>query len=88
MRASLRGTDLSGAYLVFTSLSGVKDWREIKSIKCANIYGIDAPPDFRQWALSRGAMEIDWNDYQGWLNARDQCMPGVENLEESGKIGK
>ncbi|MBX3178224.1 MAG: pentapeptide repeat-containing protein [Candidatus Hydrogenedentes bacterium] len=80
--ASLRGADLSGAYLVFASLRGVKDWEKIKSIKCANIFGADAPPGFRSWALSRGAMEIDWNDYQVWLNARDRCMAEVKSSEE------
>jgi hypothetical protein len=44
-------------------------WRQIKSIKHANIWGIsNAPTGFREWALEHGAVEIqfynDWETYK------------------------
>jgi hypothetical protein len=54
-QADLRSADLSGI-----------DWKSIKSIEMANIYGCkNAPDGFRDWALSQGAVEYasddDWN---------------------------
>ena len=46
--------DLSGA-----DLEDIRNWREIESIKYANIFGIrNAPKGFRVWALERGAVEM------------------------------
>jgi hypothetical protein len=55
--ANLSHADLASADLRFTNLSGGQ-WKEIKSIKSANIAGIkSAPEGFIQWALQNGAVE-------------------------------
>lgn len=55
--ADLTQADLSGADLRSANLSSVK-WKEIKSIKSANIAGVKGAPDgFVQWALANGAVE-------------------------------
>jgi len=56
--ADLSQVDLAGADLRSTNLASVK-WKQIKSIKGANIAGVrDAPEGFVQWALGNGAVEI------------------------------
>jgi hypothetical protein len=65
--ADLVGTDLAGADLAEADLSGVDlrsatlgsvKWKEIRSIKSANIAGVKgAPAGFVQWALANGAVE-------------------------------
>lgn len=53
--ADLAQADLSGADLRSANLSSVK-WKEISSIKSANIAGVKgAPEGFIQWALQNGA---------------------------------
>lgn len=53
--ADLSQADLSGADLRSANLSSVK-WKEIRSIKSANIAGVEgAPEGFIQWALQNGA---------------------------------
>lgn len=55
--ADLAQADLSGADLRSSNLSSVK-WKEIRSIKSANIAGVKgAPEGFAQWALANGAVE-------------------------------
>lgn len=55
--ADLAQADLSGADLRSANLSSVK-WKEIRSIKSANIAGVKgAPEGFVQWALANGAVE-------------------------------
>lgn len=55
--SDLARTDLSGADLRFANLSSVK-WKEIRSIKSANVAGVKgAPEGFVQWALQNGAEE-------------------------------
>jgi hypothetical protein len=60
--ADLSGADLSGASLANAdlrnaNLSNVR-WRDIASIKAANIGGVQNAPDgFRTWALQEGAIE-------------------------------
>ncbi len=55
--ADLGQADLSGADLGTATLGSVK-WKEIKSIKSANIAGVKgAPEGFVQWALANGAVE-------------------------------
>ena len=67
--ADLRGADfgqavLDQADLRNAGLDGILNWQSIKSIKLANILGCkNAPPGFRDWALARGAVEID-SDFQ------------------------
>lgn len=54
--ADLEQADLTGADLRSASLSSVK-WKEIRSIKSANIAGVKgAPEGFVQWALAHGAV--------------------------------
>ena len=55
--ARLDGVDLSSADLRRARLKGI-DWKQVKSVKGANIAGVqDAPDGFVQWALSNGALE-------------------------------
>ncbi len=60
--ADLSGADLSGATLAntdlrTTNLSGIQ-WRNIASIKGANIHGAQNTPDgFATWALQNGAID-------------------------------
>jgi len=63
--AAVGGADFEEANLHSAELSGITNWKSIKSIKLANIYGCNAPDGFRDWALSQGAVEYasddDWN---------------------------
>ncbi len=77
--ARLNGADLSGADLTFASLENVGGWDAIKSIKCANIFGMNAQYDFRMWALAHGALEIGEDEVVNWRELRDQCMGSDEN---------
>jgi hypothetical protein len=53
--ADLTAAELENADLRNTDLSGVI-WREIKSIRQANIYGVRNPPEgFLPWAIEHGA---------------------------------
>jgi hypothetical protein len=55
--ADLGQADLSGADLRSATLAAVK-WRDIKTIKSANIAGVTSAPDgFVPWALQNGAVE-------------------------------
>lgn len=67
-RADLTGADLSGANLAgvtlddadlhFADFAGVS-WREIHSIKNANMFGAKNPPEgFVDWAKKHGAVEV------------------------------
>jgi len=67
--ADLSDTDLSGSVLDnsdlrFAVLTNSK-WRDIRSIKGANVYGVRTPPEgFLEWATQNGAIQmkadIDW----------------------------
>jgi len=62
--ADLTGADLSGATLTNadlsnTSLSNLK-WRDLGSVKNANIYGVKGAPDgFISWAKQHGAVQSE-----------------------------
>jgi Pentapeptide repeats (8 copies) len=62
--ADLTGADLSGATLTNadlsnTSLSNLR-WRDLGSVKNANIYGVkDAPDGFISWAKQHGAVQSE-----------------------------
>ena len=62
--ADLTGADLSGATLTNadlsnTSLSNLK-WRDLGSVKNANIYGVKGAPDgFISWAKQHGAVQTE-----------------------------
>nr|VFJ57782.1 MAG: Pentapeptide repeat-containing protein [Candidatus Kentron sp. FW] len=76
--SALQGADLSGAELYGanfswadlweTNFSDVKNWKEIESIKGANILRLESPPEgFREWALEHGAVEMFpdmWKKYK------------------------
>lgn len=56
-QASLEGTDLRN-----TNLRNLY-WRDIKSLKMANIYGVkNAPEGFVAWAVKNGAVQIESDD--------------------------
>lgn len=60
------GADLSEANLWKSDLLGIKNWRDIKSIKQANIFGVENPPDgFVKWATGQGAVIIE--DEKEWI---------------------
>lgn len=65
--ASLEEANLSGAYL-----GGIRGWKNLKSIKHANIYGIEYPSKgFREWALANNAVEMEFTQYQEYLESLD-----------------
>jgi uncharacterized protein YjbI with pentapeptide repeats len=62
--ADLSEADLSGASLTNADLRNATlahlRWRDIRSLKNANILGIkNAPADFVSWAVQRGAVQIE-----------------------------
>jgi len=68
INSSLSGTDFTATDLRGSNLSNISSWKEIKSIRFANIYGIiNAPKGFLEWALQNGAVQIkntsDWINY-------------------------
>ena len=55
--AKLDRVDLTAADLRSTNLKGIQ-WKQIRSIKTANIAGVKGAPDgFLQWALQNGAVD-------------------------------
>ena len=55
--ADLSQADLTGADLRSANLTSIK-WKQIRSIKSANIAGVKGAPDgFLQWALQNGAIQ-------------------------------
>jgi len=67
--ADLAGASLAGADLTETSLEradlsgvdleGIRNWKTIKGLGKANIYGItNAPQGFEAWATNKGAIEV------------------------------
>jgi hypothetical protein len=60
--ARLDGVELNSADLRQAKLKGI-EWKQIKSVKGANIAGVqDAPDGFVKWALSNGAIEAAEGD--------------------------
>nr|VFK58021.1 MAG: Pentapeptide repeat-containing protein [Candidatus Kentron sp. TUN] len=58
--AEFYGANLSRMDLWGANLSDIKNWKNIVSIKGSNILGIKSPPEgFREWALKKGAVEMD-----------------------------
>ncbi len=57
--AQMQGVNLEGADLAFANIRGINNWRQIRSIKNANIYKIKNPPEgFVEWAMQNGAVSI------------------------------
>jgi len=68
--SNLAGADLTGANLSKADIENIKNWRQIKSIKLANVYDVNNPPDgFIDWvtAPEQGAVRIkdeeEWRKY-------------------------
>ena len=76
--AQLSGVDLTGADLTMADLTDVTEWKAIKSIKCANIYGVQAPYAFKKWALDNGALEYDNYRELRWSEFRDACLDDLD----------
>ena len=69
--ANLLKINLDGAYLRNANLRGIQKWREIGSLKYANLYGVINPPDgFVDWAIhEKGAVMID--SYSKWITLKE-----------------
>jgi uncharacterized protein YjbI with pentapeptide repeats len=66
--ADLFEANLAGANLRNTNLQNIKSWRNIRSMKLANIYGVENPPEgFMEWATApeQGAVLI--KDEEEWM---------------------
>lgn len=64
--ADLRGVTLEATDLRFANLDAVQNWRDIRSLQLANLYGVkNAPDGFVRWAVdSMDAVEVA--DFQRW----------------------
>jgi len=89
--AKFFGADLSGvtfrvASLRGSTLGGIKNWREIRSLVGANVYGItDAPDGFLKWAIdTMGAVQIQSHD--DWLAYRRSTFGSLEVLTDREKM--
>ncbi len=61
--AQIQGANLEGADLAFANIRGINNWRQIRSIRNANIYKIKNPPEgFIEWAIENGAVSINPNE--------------------------
>lgn len=61
--ATVSNVDLTGADLRGAKLKGIIGWKEVRSFKDANIYGVKGlSPENREYAIKRGAVEIDSDD--------------------------
>jgi len=67
--ANFRNVNLDRADLAFANLKGINNWREIRSIRNANIYKVrNYPEGFIEWALENGAVSISPSEQ--WQNSR------------------
>jgi uncharacterized protein YjbI with pentapeptide repeats len=70
--ANLSGASLPEANLKNANLLDVEHWQSIKSIKLANIHGVENPPEgFIEWAKKQGAVSIE-NRYEWQKYIREQ----------------
>ena len=65
--AHVSGATFDKADLRRANLAGLVDWKQIQSVRLANVEGVRNPPDgFIQWAVERGAVQIasteQWNE--------------------------
>ena len=77
--AQVAGADFTGADLRSANFGDVKDWEAISSIKCANIYAVQANYEFKRWALENGAVE--YNKFS-WPKFRDACLAPTDVVVE------
>ena len=68
--AYLQGADLRAANLKRAELQDIRNWREIKNIEYANIYGVtNSPEGFIEWAKEHGAVEVEnYDEWQTLIN--------------------
>nr|VFJ48232.1 MAG: Pentapeptide repeat-containing protein [Candidatus Kentron sp. DK] len=70
-RADLSGAVLGGADLSGAELRDIRNWRQIKNIKDANLLGIrEAPEGFRAWAREQGAVELEPAAWQAYIKEK------------------
>lgn len=63
---NLQGTNLSDANLFGSNLAQTVDWNQ-SIVRGANIRNLqDAPPGFREWALSQHAVEMESSAWSAW----------------------
>lgn len=61
----MAGTDWNKACLYEVNFKGVQNWKKIREIRNANLFGVKNPPKgFREWALANGACEME--DVEAW----------------------
>jgi len=71
--ADLAGANLEGVNLQQANLKEIRNWRNIWSVKYANIYDVnDHPEGFKKWAKEKGAVEIE-NDEE-WIEYKRKKM--------------
>ena len=78
--AVLTDANLAGVYLRGANIMNIEDWRRIKSIEYANIYGVkNAPQGFEDWATlpEQGALRIE--NYETWIERKPQKMQDAKS---------
>lgn len=74
--ANLKNTSLIGADLSYSNIQSI-EWNNDTKILNANIYGvINAPPQFKEWALSHGALEF--KNKEAWLEKNLSVFPALK----------
>ena len=75
--ADLRGARLGQADLRYAELAGI-DWKTIKSMKLANIYGVKNPPEgFVDWAIEKmGAVSVESDEE--WEAMKAEAFPDLK----------
>ena len=69
--ARLEGADLSEARLGNKPFGKIENWQAIQSIKAANILGVkEAPEGFQEWALEKGAVELEPAAWEAFLERK------------------
>jgi len=72
--ANMNNASLRGAGLMRADLSGIRNWRAIRDIAFANVWGVENPPEgFIPWAVdTMGAVQIEGQDE--WWAFRDSVL--------------
>ena len=78
--AILIGVNLGHSNLNCANLEGLRNWKQIKNIRRANISEVVNPPEgFREWALENGALETPPEIWQAWKEAGFPDRPKDDN---------